>query len=203
MKKVILALATLSLMLSACGAVTPAEEAPPALTGDDIQATAISMAWTMAAETIAAIPTNTFTPVPPTATFTPAFTPTPPFTPTPLFTVTPLATAIPEKDRCDQLLSNWVGTASRILFVNETKNDVTISIYLSPDNSENQCGYFYVPPLAKKQSTSISVPYGTFYVYAWASGNTNFSLSANGYRINNPDKHEVHIRDNMIKWIGP
>ena len=196
MKQSILLLATLSLLLSACGAVTPAEEeAPP-----DIQATAISMAWTMAAETIAAVPTNTFTPVPPTETFTPVFTSTPIFTATPIFTVTPLATATTDKDRCDQLLGSWAGKASRFLIINQTKNEVTVSIYLSPDNSENQCGYFYVPPLAKNQSTTISIPYGYYYISVWG-GPSNLYYGPT--RVNNPDKHEVHIRNDMIKIVGP
>jgi hypothetical protein len=202
MRKIILAFAVLGLLLSAC---TPAEETPPPLTGEDIQATAISMAWTMAAQTMAAMPTATFTPVPPTATFTPAFTATPIFSPTPLFTATPLATATTDKDRCDQVLSSWAGQESKFLIVNQTKNNVNVSLYLAPNNAHNQCGYIpvYANPIAKNQSTTLYVPYGTYYVYAWASGETNFSVQGGGFGVGNPDKHEIQIRDGFVKFVTP
>jgi hypothetical protein len=205
MRKIILIFAALGLLLSAC---TPAEETPPPLTGEDIQATAISMAWTMAAQTMAAIPTATYTPVPPTATFTPVFTATPIFSPTPLFTATPLATATTDKDRCDQVLSGIAAATTKLRIVNQTKNSVSVSLYLAPNNAENQCGYIpvYGTPLAKNADTSVQVPYPggyTYYVYAWASGDTNFSLSGGPYTINNPDKWEVYIRDNGLKFVGP
>ena len=87
MKKIIFLFMALSLLLNAC---TPAEETPPRLTDEDIQATAISMAWTMAAQTIEAMPT----PLSPTATYMPAPTATQTIEamPTPL---SPTATYMP------------------------------------------------------------------------------------------------------------
>ena len=204
-KKIIFIFMTLSLLLSAC---TPAEETPPPLTGDDIQATAISMAWTMAVQTMEAMPTATFTPLPPTATFTPAFTATPIFSPTPLFTPTPLATATTDKDRCDQVLSGIAAATTKMRIVNQTKGTVSVSVWLAPGNAENQCGNIpvYGSPLAKNADTTIQVPYPggyTYYVYAWVSAKTNYSLSGGPFTINNPDKWEIYIRDNLIKFVGP
>ncbi|MBT3711768.1 MAG: hypothetical protein HOG15_00270 [Anaerolineae bacterium] len=206
MKKLVFILVTLSFLLAACGGT--AEETPPPLTGNDVQATAISMAWTMAAETMAAIPTSTFTAVPPTATYTPVFTATPIFSPTPLFTSTPLATATTDKDRCDQVLSGIAAATAKLRIVNQTTNSVSVSLYLAPNNAENQCGYIpvYGTPLSKNAETSVQVPYPggyTYYVFAWASGDTNFSLSGGPFTINNPDKWEIYIRDNLIKFVGP
>ncbi len=129
MKKAFLILAVLSLFLGACGAeaIAPlAEEAAPAaeqITGEDIQETAIAMAWTMAAETIAAMPTETFTPLPPTATFTPVFTETPIPTVTPLVTNTPLPTATAEggSDPCINFLCGCSAIQTYILLKNVLK----------------------------------------------------------------------------------
>ena len=199
-KKIIFIFMTLSLLLSAC---TPAEETPPPLTGDDIQATAISMAWTMAVQTMEAMPTATFTPLPPTATFTPAFTATPIFSPTPLFTPTPLATAT--KDGEIKMLYAWEGDSTRLLFVNNTKGTATISLYLSEgSNARGYYGYIPVPVLQKNGSAVISAPkQGYYYVFAWmAEGDTKKSIQGN-FGTNNPDKHEVHLSMNGVKIIGP
>ncbi|MBC8334551.1 MAG: hypothetical protein ISR59_02045 [Anaerolineales bacterium] len=197
MKKITLILATLSFLLSACGG-TPAEDAPPVLTGEDVQATALAMAWTMAAETIAAMPTAT--PVPPTETPTPV-PPTATMTLVPTLAL-PEITNTPDTDRCNQFLGSWAGTESTMRIVNTTKSTANISLYLSPNNAHNQCGYLFVPSLEKNQSVVMSVPYGTFSMYAWLVGQ-NKSVSGGGYGIGNPDKHTLEIRDDSIKWITP
>lgn len=79
MKKPLLILAVLVFLLSACGTT---EEASPSLTNEDVQATALSMAWTMAVETQTAMPTATYTPLPPTSTPEPTATEAPPTTAT-------------------------------------------------------------------------------------------------------------------------
>ncbi|NQU29040.1 MAG: hypothetical protein HQ525_00060 [Anaerolineae bacterium] len=197
MKKIALVLATLSFILSACGG-TPAEDAPPVLTGEDVQATALAMAWTMAAETIAAMPTAT--PVPPTETPTPV-PPTATMTLVPTLAL-PEITNTPDTDRCNQFLGSWAGTESTLRIVNTTKHTANISLYLSPNNAHNQCGYLYVPSLDKNMDAILSVPYGTYSMYAWLVGG-NKSVSGGGYGIGNTDKHTLEIRDDSIKWITP
>jgi len=197
MKKIFLTLAAFSFLLNACGG-TPAADAPPELTGEDVQATALAMAWTMAAETMAAMPTAT--PVPPTETPTP-IPPTATMTLVPTL-AQPTITNTPDKDRCDQFLGSWAGATSRLRIVNTTKDTANISLYLSPNNAHNQCGYIYVPSLAKNMDHVMEVPYGTYYMYAWLVG-ANRSVNGGGYGIGNPDKHTLEIRDNTIKWITP
>lgn len=202
MKRKLLFLAIIfALSLSACNG-TPAEEIPE-LTGEDIQATAVAMAWTMAAETMAAMPTQTFTPLPPTATFTPAFTATPLFSPTPLFTATPEATATSEGEI--KMLYDWDGTSTKLLFVNDTKATATISLYLNEGtNGKGYYGYIPVPVLTKNQSASVSAPVqGGYSVFAWMARDDR-KWSVSGYfGTNNPDKHEIHLTENGIKVIGP
>ncbi len=205
MKKTIIIFAALGIILSACtGAAAPEEEAP-VLTGEDIQATAVAMAWTMAAQTQAAMPTATFTPLPPTATFTPAFTPTPIASPTPIFTATPVPTATKESTGIS--ICNWEGEATTLMFINDTKATVgPISVYLSPGSNPKGYGdcFLIVPNLGKFGSASISAPMkGYYFVYAYVdAGNKQFSTQA-GFTTNNPDKHEIHFRESDIKVIGP
>ena len=205
MKKMLFILAAMSLFLGACGAAAPTAEPTPALTGDDIQATAVSMAWTMAAQTIAAMPTETFTPVPPTETFTPEPTFTPAFTATPLFTATPFPTATKESTGIS-LCSGWEGQSVNLLIVNDTNATANISLYLTAGSNPrgyDDC-YFVVPQLGKNQSASISGPYqGYYYIFAYmASNNKKWSVEG-GFGTNNPDKHEIHLTDTGIKVIGP
>ena len=203
MKKIFFIFAALSILLSACGA-TPAEETPPPLSVEDIQATALSMAQTMAAETIAAMPTQTFTPLPPTATFTPSFTPTPLYSPTPIFSPTPLATATSSNEI--KMLGDWSGKGTLIKIVNNTKGTVTVSLYLNEDsNARGYYGYIPVPVLSKNQSAKVEVPKQGYYaIWAWiADGSTKCSASG-GMGTNNSDKHEFHINGcGSIKAIGP
>ena len=203
MKKILLTLAAFSFLLNACGG-TPAADAPPELTGEDVQATALAMAWTMAAETMAAMPTST--PIPPTETPT-IVPPTATMTLVPTLAL-PTITNTPDKDRCNQPLMSTEGQKTKLVIFNQTKYSVNISLYLAPNNAQNECGYIpvYGAPLAKNQDTSLEVPYSggyTYYVYAWVSGDSGFSLSGGPFTINNSDKWEIHIRDSFIKFVGP
>ena len=202
MKKIFFILIALSLLMSACSSSTPTEEVAPPITVEDIESTAISMAWTMAAQTEAAKPTLTFTPLPPTATFTPMFTETPIFTATPLFTSTPLPSATSEGIK---MLTGWDGNATTLLIMNDTKETATVSLYLSEGtNPRGYYGYITVPVLEKFGSYSVSVPMKGYYsVYAWMTGNNRNYTANGGLTTNNPDKHEIHLTDHGIIIKGP
>ena len=199
MKKLIFILAILGVLLSACSA-TPAEETPPPITAEDIQATAISMAWTMSAQTQAAIPTATNTPVPPTET--PTETAVPP-TPTLAITNTPLPTATSEKDPCDKPLGEWTGTATKILVQNETKTAVNVSLYLY-DNYAGYCGYV-VGLIAGNQSQMFALPAGYYYAWAFTAQGEQpaFSHGLDLTGVLNADKHTLHIMQDRLKFVGP
>ena len=197
MKRIIIILAALSIFVSACG---PQAEATPEFTAEDIQATAVSIAWTMAAQTMEAMPTATL--VPPTET--PTTVPTATMTLIPTVAVL-LPTNTPDKDPCDQILTSMEGKKSTLRIVNETKNIAIVSLYLTPYNVHNQCGYIPVSNLAKNMDTFVSVPYVggyTYYVFVWLEGG-NKSVEGGPYLIQNPDKHTLQIRDSGLKFVSP
>ena len=199
MRKLIFILAIFGILLSACSA-TPTEETPPPITAEDIQATAISMAWTMAAQTQAAIPTATNTPVPPTET--PTETPVPP-TVTPAITNTPLPTATSEKDPCDKPLGEWSGTATKILVMNETKTTVNVSLYLY-SNYAGYCGWV-VGQIAGNQSQMFALPAGYYYASAFTAQGEQpaFQAGLDLTGVLNSDKHTLHIMQGSLKFVGP
>ncbi len=203
MKKIIFTLLTLTLLLGAC---SPAEETPPPLTSEDVEATAISMAWTMAAQTQEAMPTST---QPPTATFTPIFTETPIFTATPLFTATPIFTATPvstaTKEGEIKMLTSWDGPSTRLLIVNDTKATASVSLYLSEGSNERgYWGNLIVPVLGKKQSVLIEAPMQGYYsVFAYMDRDGRQWSVSGGLGTNNPDKHEIHLTESGTKIVGP
>ncbi|OQY33738.1 MAG: hypothetical protein B6243_06170 [Anaerolineaceae bacterium 4572_5.2] len=156
------------------------------------------MAWTMAAQTMEAMPTAT--PVPPTET--PTIAPTATIT---LIPVTATSAATATKEGEIKMLYEWEGQSTRLLFVNDTKATATISLYLSEgSNSRGYWGYIPVPVLTKNQSAQIPAPKeGYYYVFAWMAGkDRNWSVEG-GFGTNNPDKHEVHLTENGIKVINP
>jgi len=198
MKKLIFILAALSMLLAACGGTSA--EATPTLSLENVEATAFAAAWTMAAETQAAMPTATNTPVPPT--LTPTVTPIP-ATATPAVTNTPLPTATKEKDECNKPLSGWSGKESKILVVNETKSTVIVSLFLY-QSSRGYCGYLSTT-LNKKQSTTFTVPIGFYSVSVWtvAGEQPSFSHWLDLTGVLNPDKHTLYIRENKLKFVTP
>ncbi len=193
MKRFVFFLTVAALFLSACSASSSAP-ATPALSAEDVQSTAVAMAWTMAAQTAAAMPTET--PVP---TDTPTATPSPTLaaTPTPFASATPMPTATEAKDACDQPLMSWGGQSAPIVVDNRTNEQISaISIYVSY-TARGECGY--VPANAY----SFSVPYGCFYAYAWMTGKKNYSTSGGPFCVNNPDKWLLVIKQSQITLKSP
>ena len=132
MKRALLTFTFIAFLLGACG---PAPE--PTMSAADVQGTAVAAAWTMVAETQAAIPTAT--PIPPTPL--PSATPLPTNTvpaldlptqaPTQAFAVQPSPTTASSGDDCDHLLDpNAPGPTFPLKIINETKAQVNVSVYL-------------------------------------------------------------------------
>ena len=174
MKRRLLILGTiLSLALSACGG----EPAAPTLSSADVGATAQAAAFTMIAETQAAIPTDT--PLPPTATFTltplptetPTSTPTvDPAIPTATFTLAPQSSA-PTQDNCNQPLTAWTVPTIKIIVKNETQPKGEITLALSVKTANGECGYLPV------YGGSVSGPEGYYGAFAWVKGKKEFTVS--------------------------
>ncbi len=189
----IVILLALSILLSACGA-----EATPTVDMAAIQNTAVAMAWTMAAQTAAAVPTNT--PVPPTPTFTPtpAATPTPPFTPTPL----PTSTRDTSSNPCLQPLTHWTGAEARVIIQNETGGNVTLSLCLYGGNAKGYQGS--VSTSFGKGGTGLTLPLGCYSAYAWVNTSKK-QYTTQGYALcmNNPDKWIIIVKQGGIVLKAP
>jgi len=184
-----------AILLSACGA-----EATPTMNVADIQSTAVSAAFTIVAETQAAIPTAT--PLPPTET--PTQTPLPTNTLLPLPSLEPTVTSVPAGgDPCaTRVLGKPQGKETTIKIDNSVKGRVAVSLYLNETDSHNECGYRYYE-LGKNGSVVITdLVYGCYNLWAWNLDGSSFNSAGYGC-INNPDKWTFEITEATIKFLGP
>lgn len=190
-------MAILSLLLSACGG-TPVE---PTISAEAVQATAVAAAFTVVAETQAAIPTNT--PVPPTNTPLPTALPTDTPAPSPTSvelvntspTIVPTFTSQPTTsssgaDPCNKPLTAWQGPSANFNIVYEyspqAKDDkVVVSMWVMTDLGE--CGYL----------ASLSTgPVGQYSVAAFVDGKKDFKVFG-GFRITDA-AWDIAIRNDAI-----
>ena len=195
----------LSLFVSACGAQATATVNPV-----DVQHTAEAAAFTMVAETQAAIPTAT--PLPPTEA--PTLTPLPTLTSlasptldallsTPVgLTITPQAnipTFTPQasgagQDPCNQALTAWEGPSANLNIVNETRPQGTLVLSLYVVTELGQCGYLYVT------GDSITGPIGQYSAGAFVDGKQNFKVFG-GFRITQ-GSWKIVVRNESIVALG-
>ena len=195
----------LSLFVSACGA-----QSTPTVNPVDIQHTAEAAAFTMVAQTQAAIPTAT--PLPPTEA--PTLTPLPSLTPitsptldalnsTPVgLTVTPqtnIPTFTPQAgsgvDPCNQALTAWDGPSANLNIVNETRPQGTIILSLYVVTELGQCGYLYVT------GDSVTGPVGQYSAGAFVEGPKNLKVFG-GFRITQGSWDIVVRNDNIVALGG-
>jgi hypothetical protein len=201
-----LTIVVIAMLISACGA-----PAAPTMQAVDVQNTAVAAAFTMVAETQAAIPTAT--PLPPTEP--PTQTPLPTNTPLPLPTsATSVVISSPTTasvsgnnsggDPCaTRVLSAPEGRETVIKIANTTKLGVTVSIYLNETAGKGACGYRGYT-IAKNDSVVITdLVQGCYNLWAW-SENAKGKFNSSGYGcINNSDKWTFEIRADTIKFVGP
>lgn len=192
----------IALIISACGGA-PAE---PTVAPQDIQATAVAAAFTIVAETQAAIPTNT--PVPPTNT--PEPTPLPTDTPVPQPTLDPALvptfTSLPPTaggDPCNKALGSSVsGSPTRIRLTNETKGSLVVSLYLNL-TPFGECGYRGYN-LAKGDSITIdNLVTGCYNVSVFVTEPNKNSKSFGYGCINNSDVWEFRIYADQVVLAAP
>ena len=201
-----LTIVVIALLISACGA-----PAAPTMQAVDVQNTAVAAAFTMVAQTQAAIPTNT--PLPPTET--PTQTPLPTETPLPLPTsatviASPTTAAVSNSnnsggtDPCaTRVLSAPEGKETVIRIVNTTKLGVTLSIYLNETASKGACGYRGYTIGKNNDVVITDLVQGCYNLWAWSEGGKG-SFYSTGYGcINNSDKWTFEIRESNIKFVGP
>jgi hypothetical protein len=202
-----LTIAVIAVLISACGA-----PAAPTMQAIDVQNTAAAAAFTMVAETQAAVPTAT--PLPPTET--PTQTPLPTNTPLPLPTSATLAvvaspTSAPVSsnsnsgtDPCaTRVLSKPEGKETTIRIVNTTKLGVLVSMYLNETASKGACGYRSFNLAKNNDIVFTDLVQGCYNLWAWSDNAKGKFFSAGSGCINNSDKWTFEINENNIKFVGP
>lgn len=198
-------IAAMTVIISACGA-----EAPPTMSAADVQSTAVAAAFTIVAETQAAIPTAT--PLPPTETASPTLFPANTSVPLPTLQGTVQATFTPAPvsnaggDPCANRVLSWSpkGRLTTIRIVNTTKAAVNVSIYLNETLDHNECGYRSYS-LARRGDVVISdLVQGCYNLWAWSTDpKTSFRVASATSCINNPDKWTFEISESNLKFVGP
>jgi hypothetical protein len=194
----------LVLVLSAC-----APEAAPTANPEDIQNTAEAGAFTMVAETQAALPTNT--PIPPTNTASPTLpattTPIPQVTgdgtagtsgtATLLPTIGAAATSAPQQpssgsgssaDDCNKTLTSWEGPTANFSIANETNPQGQIVLSLYVVTPQGECGYL---------ADLSSGPVGTYSAGAFVDGKKDFKVFG-GFQIQEGNWKIVVKNDKII-----
>ncbi|MEJ5239768.1 MAG: hypothetical protein WHS87_01045 [Anaerolineales bacterium] len=188
-KKLLFPVLIAVLLLASCG-----PQATPTVNPVEIQATAVSMALTMAAQTLAAMPTNT-----PLPTNTPV--PTPTETPTPAIPTAVLPTNTPQTsggDPCSKILSNPPGPKTTVIVRNQTKGSVNPwSLYLYRSNV-GECGFISVSPLGIGDSLTLNIPLGCYYAYAYITTKKEKTSAAGDFCITTEGQWEIFINTGVI-----
>lgn len=197
-KQIAILWALVVLVLGACGTGEPPA---PTMDPNSIVNTAQAAAFTMIAQTQAAIPTSTATETP-TATPLPTDTPLPSPTLPPTALVPPTATTAANANECYHPIEAGAGgPRSQLRFQNKTKGPVYVFVYLWKKNSFGECGYIGFDIYKNGTETITSMPQGYFAVTAWTN---NKKKTAYGEAIISDD-HLIDfiINDDYIQVIYP
>lgn len=197
-------LMAIAILTSAC-----AGEAVPTMNAADVQSTAVAAAFTVVAQTQAAVPTATL--VPPTDT--PTATPMPTDTPVPLPTqdvtlvpATPTAgsTSSASGDPCNRTLSTSLQGKPTILRIyNASKENVRVSLYLSETASHGECGYRSYDIKKNNDIVLSDLVQGCYSLLAWTIESKNEFKAFGSGCINNSDKWTFEIKEGSVKFVGP
>ena len=173
-------LIAITLILSACGTSTP--QATPTINPVDLQNTAVAGAFTLVAETQAAIPTAT---IPPTATMTstPAFTATIP--PLPTLGATFTASPVPNPyagDPCINTLlpASLEGEKIKIRIDNPTKGTIHVSVNLQQNGPQSVCGYRSYTLTGGQSLVIGDLIVGCYSLWAWNPDPKEYFMVTNG-----------------------
>jgi hypothetical protein len=183
----------ITLIISACGA--RGAQATPTVNALDLQSTMAAAAFTMLAETQAAIPTAT--PLPPTATFTdtPAATNTLPPLPASGVTFTPVPNGNSGSgDPCINKVmpATLEGDPVKIRINNSTRTAVSFSIYLNQTTPQSECGYraYTIDP---GQALVINdLVQACYSLWAWNPDPETYFMVTNGTTC---------MMDSSVTWV--
>lgn len=169
------------LVLTACGQRPP--EAAPTVNPADLQSTVAAAAFTVIAETQAAIPTAT--PLPPTPTFT--YTPLPTITliPAPSSEATQAAVPNPTSGSGDPCLTKVLpptlaGSPIRIRIDNSTRATVSVSVYLNQVDGRGECGYRSYTLAPAEYVVINNLVAACYTLWAWNPDPDEYFISTNG-----------------------
>lgn len=194
-------MAAMTMIISACGA-----EPVPTVSAVDVQLTAVAAAFTVVAQTQAAIPSAT--PLPPTETASPTPLPTntPASLPTLQTTFTPAPASNASGDPCATRVLSWSpkGRPTTIRIVNTTKAAVTVSLYLNETLDHNECGYRSYSLSSRGDVVISDLVQGCYNLWAF---NSDQKIPVNAQSptscLNNSDKWTFEISQGNIKFTGP
>ena len=180
----------LILLLGAC-----APQAAPTSNPVDVQHTAEAGAFTMVAETQAAVPTAlpTDTPPPLPTSGTQVILPTgiPTFTPQSPNTSTNTNN---NQDICNQPLTAWQGPTANFAIANQTKPEGTIVLSMYVVTTLGQCGYLVIT------GDSFSGPIGQYSAGAFITGKQNFKAFG-GFNITEGN-WKIVVKNDSITALG-
>jgi hypothetical protein len=186
MKKTIAMYAmALVVLISACGA-----QAAPTIDGVSVQKTSEAAAFTLVAQTQAALPTNTLVPPTEAATETAEPTNTPEALPTLDLSLTPTLTASADlptlapttlpnlapttasstSNDCNHLMTSWIVPTANFNIVNETKPQGKVILLLTVATKTGDCGWI------NAASSSFSGPMGNYSAAAYVDGKKSFKV---------------------------
>ncbi len=197
MKKVLPLILGLTVLLAACG-----PKATPTIDAASVNATAMAMAYTMSAQTQAAVPTATAT-LPPTETPT-LPPPSPTFSLPTLPAFQPTATTAASGGACSGLMNPKPGGPQVYVVIdNRTKGPVTFSLYLN--ETAFACGFVRgVSSIGSKSSIGVTIPEGCYWPSAYVNDPKKpASLSGPQGCIHGNDKITIVIDYDGIRWVYP
>lgn len=191
----------IALFIAAC-----APQAAPTINPVDVQNTAMAAAFTMVAETQAAIPTPTIPP----PTETPTQTPLP--TNTPLTTLT-LATSVttsvavaaststPGGDYCQTRILSWSpkGRPATIHIINSNRAAITVSLFLNETADHFECGYRVYEIGSRSDVFITDLVQGCYTLWAFNNDQRTPVNAFGSGCINNPDKWTIEITQDRVK----
>ena len=179
---------TIALLTSACG--VKSAPAAPTTAAVDIQASAVAAAFTMVAQTQAALPTAT--PLPPTPTITD--------TPLPTNTVPPLppsgATRTPAPGAGDPCVekpmpTSLPGETVKVRVNNSTRATLAFSVYLNQTTPQGACGYRTYTIAPQEALVINDLVEGCYTLWAWNPVPEDYFIVTNG----------TTCMDNSVNWV--
>ena len=196
MKKVLPLILGLAVLLVACG-----PKATPTMDAASVNATALAMAYTMSAQTQAAIPTATATTLP-TATFTPPPTATIMSFPTLASTATKPPAG--EGPCWHSMMPDPPGRKFIARIWNTNKAPVSGNVCLYQDRSGNKVTGVVGISLGRNADTILSLPQGCYSAFFWINDpKTPSQASGDGLCANNADKWTFKIGPNSVIMLAP